>query len=51
LQRENPLQSRAQAVQAIEKTIMELGGIFQQLATMVSEQVHEKGFPNKFTIK
>lgn len=32
------LQSRSDAVQTIESTIVELGGIFQQLATMVREQ-------------
>jgi len=32
------LQSRADAVQGIESTIVELGGIFQQLALMVHEQ-------------
>jgi len=32
------LQSRAEALQNVERTITELGGIFQQLATMVAEQ-------------
>ena len=32
------LQSRSDAVQSIESTIVELGGIFQQLALMVREQ-------------
>ena len=32
------LQSRSDAVQSIESTIVELGGIFQQLAFMVREQ-------------
>eukprot|EP01135_Chromosphaera_perkinsii_P002509 Nk52_evm25s224 gene=Nk52_evmTU25s224 len=32
------MQSRADAVESIESTIVELGGIFQQLATMVQEQ-------------
>eukprot|EP00241_Pyramimonas_parkeae_P012485 CAMPEP_0114249646 /NCGR_PEP_ID=MMETSP0058-20121206/14261_1 /TAXON_ID=36894 /ORGANISM="Pyramimonas parkeae, CCMP726" /LENGTH=298 /DNA_ID=CAMNT_0001363221 /DNA_START=187 /DNA_END=1080 /DNA_ORIENTATION=- len=34
----NVQQSRAQALQNVESTIAELGGIFQQLATMVAEQ-------------
>ena len=32
------LASRAEALQQVERTIAELGGIFQQLATMVAEQ-------------
>ena len=32
------IQSRADTMQNIEQTIVELGGIFQQLATMVKEQ-------------
>jgi syntaxin 5 len=32
------LNSRSDAIQNIEATIAELGGIFQQLARMVSEQ-------------
>lgn len=32
------IQQRGEAIEAIEKTIQELGGIFGQLATMVSEQ-------------
>lgn len=32
------IQQRGEAIEAIEKTISELGGIFGQLATMVSEQ-------------
>ena len=32
------LQSRADAMQNIESTIVELGGIFQQLAHMIKEQ-------------
>jgi len=32
------IQERGQAIEAIERTINELGGIFGQLATMVSEQ-------------
>jgi hypothetical protein len=32
------LQSRAETMQNIESTIVELGGIFQQLAHMVKEQ-------------
>jgi syntaxin 5 len=35
---ESYLQSRSDAVQSIESTIVELGGIFQQLAVMVREQ-------------
>ena len=30
--------SRTEALQNVERTITELGGIFQQLATMVAEQ-------------
>ena len=36
--REQYIQSRADAMQAIESTIAEVGQIFQQLATMVHEQ-------------
>jgi syntaxin 5 len=32
------IQQRGEAIEAIERTINELGGIFSQLATMVSEQ-------------
>lgn len=32
------VQSRAETMQNIESTIVELGGIFQQLAHMVKEQ-------------
>ena len=32
------IQARGQAIEAIEQTINELGGIFGQLASMVSEQ-------------
>lgn len=32
------IQARGEAIEAIERTINELGGIFGQLATMVSEQ-------------
>ena len=32
------LSARSEALQNVERTITELGGIFQQLATMVSEQ-------------
>ena len=32
------ISSRAETMQNIEQTIVELGGIFQQLATMVKEQ-------------
>ena len=35
---ESYLQSRSDAVQSLESTIVELGGIFQQLAVMVREQ-------------
>nr|CAD7568029.1 unnamed protein product [Timema californicum] len=35
---DNYLQSRAETMQNIESTIVELGGIFQQLAVMVKEQ-------------
>lgn len=35
---ESYLSSRAEAMQSIESTIVELGGIFQQLAMMVKEQ-------------
>ena len=37
-QDQNYATSRADAMQNVERTITELGGIFQQLATMVSEQ-------------
>lgn len=37
-QTDNYLQSRAETMQNIESTIVELGGIFQQLAHMVKEQ-------------
>jgi len=37
-EQESYLSSRAEAMQDIESTIVELGGIFQQLATMVKEQ-------------
>jgi len=32
------LSARSEALQNVERTITELGGIFQQLATMVAEQ-------------
>jgi syntaxin 5 len=32
------IQTRSNAMETIESTIAELGGIFQQLATMVAEQ-------------
>ncbi|KAI8373804.1 t-SNARE [Blakeslea trispora] len=35
---ERQIESRTHAMEAIESTIAELGGIFQQLATMVAEQ-------------
>ncbi len=37
-QTDDYLQSRADAMQNIESTIVELGGIFQQLAHMIKEQ-------------
>lgn len=37
-QQDSYLSSRSTAVESIEKTIQELGGIFSQLATMVAEQ-------------
>lgn len=37
-QQEDYTSSRANAVENIERTIVELGGIFQQLATLVAEQ-------------
>lgn len=37
-QTDNYLHSRAETMQNIESTIVELGGIFQQLAHMVKEQ-------------
>ena len=37
-QQEKFIQERADAMQNIESTIVELGSIFQQLATMVKEQ-------------
>ena len=36
--KDNYLQSRAATMQNIESTVVELGGIFQQLAHMVKEQ-------------
>ena len=38
LTRRYPDNARSEAIEAIEKTISELGGIFGQLAQMVSEQ-------------
>jgi len=32
------LRDRANAMQTVEQTIIELGGMFQQLATMIKEQ-------------
>lgn len=32
------IESRTNAMESIESTIAELGGVFQQLATMVAEQ-------------
>ena len=37
-QTEQYLQSRSDAMQSIESTIVELGGIFSQLAHMIKEQ-------------
>jgi len=37
-QQDQYLAERGQAIESIESTIHELGSIFQQLATMVSEQ-------------
>ncbi|EDV29841.1 uncharacterized protein TRIADDRAFT_19936 [Trichoplax adhaerens] len=37
-QQDNYIQDRAETMENIESTIVELGGIFQQLATMVKEQ-------------
>jgi syntaxin 5 len=37
-QSDSYLESRSSAIETIESTIAELGGIFQQLAQMVSEQ-------------
>ena len=39
--------SRAEALQNVESTIAELGGIFQQLATMVADQVRKNKTPPK----
>ena len=36
------LQDRANTMQSIESTIVELGGIFQQLAHMIKEQASSK---------
>ena len=38
------LNSRADAMQNIESTIVELGGIFQQLAHMIKEQVRFQNY-------
>jgi syntaxin 5 len=35
------IQQRGEAIEAIERTIADLGGIFGQLATMVSEQAEQ----------
>jgi syntaxin 5 len=37
-QNDRQIQTRSNAMETIESTIAELGGIFQQLATMVAEQ-------------
>lgn len=37
-QEETFLRERATAMQTVEQTIVELGGMFQQLATMIKEQ-------------
>ncbi|PWA90347.1 integral membrane protein sed5 [Artemisia annua] len=37
-EQDNYMQSRAEALQSVESTVHELGGIFTQLATMVSQQ-------------
>jgi syntaxin 5 len=37
-QNDRNIESRSVAMETIESTIAELGGIFQQLATMVAEQ-------------
>lgn len=37
-QQDSYMQSRAEALHNVESTIHELGGIFTQLATMVSQQ-------------
>lgn len=37
-QEESFLRERANAMQTVEQTIVELGGMFQQLATMIKEQ-------------
>ena len=36
--KESYLRDRANAMQTVEQTIVELGGIFKQLATMIKEQ-------------
>lgn len=37
-QNDRQIQTRSNAMETIESTIAELGGIFQQLSTMVAEQ-------------
>lgn len=37
-QQDNRIETRSNAMETIESTIAELGGIFSQLATMVAEQ-------------
>jgi syntaxin 5 len=37
-QQDRRIETRSNAMETIESTIAELGGIFQQLATMVAEQ-------------
>lgn len=38
LEQDRYIEHRSSAIESIESTIAELGGIFQQLATMVAEQ-------------
>ena len=38
LKKDSYLRDRANAMQTVEQTIIELGGMFQQLATMIKEQ-------------
>jgi syntaxin 5 len=38
LPKDNYVQERANAMESIEQTIVDLGTIFQQLATMIKEQ-------------
>jgi len=43
------LQSRANAMQSIESTIVELGGIFQQLAHMIKGNTNHQFLPLKMS--